>query len=75
MDDTAGPHDRAAGPAAEHRRPPSGVQAAPSFPSSFPHIFGKRVDIPCLIPCAIDQVAALALALAPPAIDQVAARP
>ena len=32
------------------------VQAAPSFPSSFPHIFGERVDIPCLIPCAIDQV-------------------
>ncbi|EOD36360.1 hypothetical protein EMIHUDRAFT_455075 [Emiliania huxleyi CCMP1516] len=31
------------------------VQAAPSFPSSFPHIFGTRVDIPCLIPCAIDQ--------------------
>ena len=32
------------------------VQAAPSFPSSFPHIFGDRVDVPCLIPCAIDQV-------------------
>ena len=31
------------------------VQAAPSFPSSFPHIFGGRVDVPCLIPCAIDQ--------------------
>eukprot|EP00898_Chlorokybus_atmophyticus_P006174 jgi/Chlat1/6558/Chrsp45S06033 len=31
------------------------VQAAPSFPTSFPHIFGKRVDIRCLIPCAIDQ--------------------
>lgn len=31
------------------------VQAAPSFPSSFPHIFGDRVDVPCLIPCAIDQ--------------------
>ena len=31
------------------------VQAAPSFPSSFPHIFGSRVDVPCLIPCAIDQ--------------------
>jgi len=32
------------------------VQAAPSFSSSFPHIFGTRTDIPCLIPCAIDQV-------------------
>jgi len=31
------------------------VQAAPSFPSSFPHIFGTATDIPCLIPCAIDQ--------------------
>mmetsp|Transcript_39938 Transcript_39938/g.105525 ORF Transcript_39938/g.105525 Transcript_39938/m.105525 type:complete len:244 (+) Transcript_39938:95-826(+) len=31
------------------------VQAAPSFPSSFPHIFGGRKDVPCLIPCAIDQ--------------------
>eukprot|EP01114_Cavostelium_apophysatum_P004899 TRINITY_DN1534_c0_g1_i1.p1 TRINITY_DN1534_c0_g1~~TRINITY_DN1534_c0_g1_i1.p1 ORF type:complete len:435 (+),score=122.15 TRINITY_DN1534_c0_g1_i1:52-1305(+) len=31
------------------------IQAAPSFSSSFPHIFGKRTDIPCLIPCAIDQ--------------------
>ena len=31
------------------------MQAAPSFPSSFPHIFGSRVDVPCLIPCAIDQ--------------------
>ena len=31
------------------------VQAAPSFPSSFPHIFGGRTDVPCLIPCAIDQ--------------------
>ena len=31
------------------------VQAAPSFPSSFPHVFGKRTDVPCLIPCAIDQ--------------------
>jgi tryptophanyl-tRNA synthetase len=31
------------------------VQAAPSFSSSFPHIFGSRVDVPCLIPCAIDQ--------------------
>lgn len=31
------------------------VQAAPSFPDSFPHMFGKRKDIRCLIPCAIDQ--------------------
>lgn len=31
------------------------VQAAPSFSNSFPHIFGTRTDIPCLIPCAIDQ--------------------
>lgn len=31
------------------------VQAAPSFSSTFPHIFGGKTDIPCLIPCAIDQ--------------------
>ena len=35
------------------------VQAAPSFASSFPHIFGsdeqKHKQIMCLIPCAIDQ--------------------
>src|SRR5271156_4619605 len=31
------------------------VQAAPSFSNSFPQIFGTRHDIPCLIPCAIDQ--------------------
>ncbi|WPT11333.1 Tryptophan--tRNA ligase, cytoplasmic [Picochlorum sp. SENEW3] len=31
------------------------VQAAPSFPTSFPHMFGTRKDIRCLIPCAIDQ--------------------
>ena len=31
------------------------IQAAPSFPNSFKHIFGDRTDIPCLIPCAIDQ--------------------
>eukprot|EP00210_Caulerpa_lentillifera_P006299 g6017.t1 len=31
------------------------VQAAPSFPNSFPEIFGTRKDVPCLIPCAIDQ--------------------
>lgn len=32
------------------------IQAAPSFPDSFPHIFAGRRDIQCLIPCAIDQV-------------------
>lgn len=32
------------------------VQAAPSLSSSFPAIFGAaRPDVPCLIPCAIDQ--------------------
>ncbi|KAJ6220687.1 hypothetical protein RDWZM_006499 [Blomia tropicalis] len=31
------------------------IQAAPSFSSSFPHIFGSKKDIPCLVPCAIDQ--------------------
>jgi tryptophanyl-tRNA synthetase len=31
------------------------VQAAPSFSNSFPHIFGNRTDLHCLIPCAIDQ--------------------
>jgi len=31
------------------------VQAAPSFSNSFPQIFNSRDDIPCLIPCAIDQ--------------------
>uniref|UniRef100_A0A671RYH1 Tryptophan--tRNA ligase, cytoplasmic n=1 Tax=Sinocyclocheilus anshuiensis TaxID=1608454 RepID=A0A671RYH1_9TELE len=31
------------------------VQAAPSFSSSFPQIFGERTDVQCLIPCAIDQ--------------------
>jgi len=33
------------------------IQAAPSFPSSFPHIFpaGSAQSIRCLIPCAIDQ--------------------
>ncbi|XP_010607420.1 tryptophan--tRNA ligase, cytoplasmic [Fukomys damarensis] len=31
------------------------VQAAPSFSNSFPHIFGDRADLQCLIPCAIDQ--------------------
>lgn len=32
------------------------IQSAPSFCSSFPFIFGAgRKNIPCLIPCAIDQ--------------------
>jgi tryptophanyl-tRNA synthetase len=31
------------------------VQAAPAFSSSFPQIFGPDSDLPCLIPCAIDQ--------------------
>lgn len=31
------------------------IQAAPSFSSSFPQIFNGKTDIPCLIPCAIDQ--------------------
>jgi len=31
------------------------IQAAPSFSSAFPEIFNRRSDIPCLIPCAIDQ--------------------
>ncbi|KAJ3020625.1 UNVERIFIED_CONTAM: tryptophan--tRNA ligase [Siphonaria sp. JEL0065] len=31
------------------------IQAAPSFSNTFPHIFGTKGDIPCLIPCAIDQ--------------------
>jgi tryptophanyl-tRNA synthetase len=33
----------------------SAIQAAPSFSSSFPMIFGERSDVHCLIPCAIDQ--------------------
>jgi len=31
------------------------IQAAPSFPDAFPHLFGGRRDVQCLIPCAIDQ--------------------
>ncbi|XP_047337840.1 tryptophan--tRNA ligase, cytoplasmic-like [Impatiens glandulifera] len=31
------------------------VQAAPSFTSSFPHLFHGNNNIRCLIPCAIDQ--------------------
>jgi tryptophanyl-tRNA synthetase len=30
------------------------IQGAPCLSSSFPHIFGKK-NIPCLIPCGIDQ--------------------
>ncbi|KAL2489868.1 hypothetical protein Fot_43160 [Forsythia ovata] len=33
-----------------------GEIAAPSFPSSFPHIFSSKDDLRCLIPCAIDQI-------------------
>ncbi|PIA65587.1 hypothetical protein AQUCO_00100825v1 [Aquilegia coerulea] len=32
------------------------VQAVPSFPTSFPHLFSGRDNLRCLIPCAIDQV-------------------
>jgi tryptophanyl-tRNA synthetase len=31
------------------------IQAAPSFSNSFPAIFGTRTDVPCLIPCGVDQ--------------------
>jgi tryptophanyl-tRNA synthetase len=31
------------------------VQAVPSFPSSFPHLFTGKENLRCLIPCAIDQ--------------------
>lgn len=31
------------------------VQAAPSFPTSFPHLFSPKDNPRCLIPCAIDQ--------------------
>ncbi|CAH1760599.1 17744_t:CDS:2 [Entrophospora sp. SA101] len=31
------------------------IQSAPSFSNTFPQIFGTDSDIPCLIPCAIDQ--------------------
>ncbi|XP_038990384.1 tryptophan--tRNA ligase, cytoplasmic-like isoform X1 [Phoenix dactylifera] len=31
------------------------VQAVPSFPSSFPHLFPGKDQLRCLIPCAIDQ--------------------
>ncbi|KAF1742402.1 hypothetical protein MXB_17 [Myxobolus squamalis] len=31
------------------------IQAAPAFSSSFPHLFKDIINVPCLIPCAIDQ--------------------
>ncbi|EFP78266.2 tryptophanyl-tRNA synthetase [Puccinia graminis f. sp. tritici CRL 75-36-700-3] len=31
------------------------IQAAPAISSSFPQIFSTNVNVPCLIPCAIDQ--------------------
>ncbi|KAK0409779.1 hypothetical protein QR680_004751 [Steinernema hermaphroditum] len=31
------------------------IEAAPCFSSSFPQIFNGKKEIPCLIPCAIDQ--------------------
>lgn len=31
------------------------IQAAPSFSTCFPHIFGGNEKVHCLIPCAIDQ--------------------
>ncbi|KAF8163179.1 hypothetical protein B0H34DRAFT_780971 [Crassisporium funariophilum] len=31
------------------------IQAAPAFSTTFPQIFGTTSDVPCLIPCAIDQ--------------------
>lgn len=31
------------------------IQIATAFSNSFPHLFGEKKDIPCLIPCAIDQ--------------------
>ena len=37
------------------------IQAAPSFSSSFPVVLGGHVNLPCLIPCAIDQVQTLPL--------------
>lgn len=32
------------------------IQAAPAFSDSFPHMFGAKKGIRCLVPCAIDQV-------------------
>lgn len=31
------------------------IQAVPSFSNTFPHIFGTKKNVPCLIPQAIDQ--------------------
>lgn len=31
------------------------IQATPSFSGAFPQIFNGQHDVPCLIPCAIDQ--------------------
>ncbi|XP_074320962.1 tryptophan--tRNA ligase, cytoplasmic [Silene latifolia] len=31
------------------------VEAAPAFPSTFPHLFAGQDKLRCLIPCAIDQ--------------------
>ncbi|KAK9839670.1 hypothetical protein WJX81_004750 [Elliptochloris bilobata] len=31
------------------------IQAAPAFSDSFPHMFGAKKGIRCLVPCAIDQ--------------------
>lgn len=31
------------------------IQAAPSFSTIFPHMFAHLSNVPCLIPCAIDQ--------------------
>jgi len=31
------------------------IQAAPALSDSFPHLFGARRGVQCLIPCAIDQ--------------------
>ena len=32
------------------------IQAATAFSEAFPFIFQGKKDVPCLIPCAIDQV-------------------
>ncbi|XP_053397594.1 tryptophan--tRNA ligase, cytoplasmic-like [Mercenaria mercenaria] len=39
------------------------IQAAPCFSSSFPHIFHGNRDVPCLVPCAIDQTRQVATIL------------
>ena len=45
------------------------IQAAPSFPSSFPVIFNNRKDLLCLIPCAIDQVSIVCMELCKVCLD------